>query len=664
MQPGQTRRERRRSCGSFVLLRFCPGTTPKAVRRCTQQVPCRKNRGKSPHSEKTDPHAERGAGVRNSDFRLSLRATSSRRPGPRSSRPSSRSSPPSCDPSSRRSSPLSWLRPWGPRRRPAWRPPRRGRRKTRGRRRPAQRRSSGSFELQGCGRAVEGAPVGRTSEQAPCLLLETRQVPEIAQKRLAGHAATRRGGFPQWSRTPHLRACRSSSLALRTPPLSSPRGEPVSKHQDADPVETREWIDAIESVIDNVGAERARFLLENLIGRVRKAGVDLPFSANTPYVNTIPVSAQPQRPSDFKLEGRLSSITRWNAMALVVRANKEATELGGHVASYASAATLYDIGFNHFWHAPSEKHGGDLVYMQGHSSPGFYARAYLEGRLTDEQMRNFRQEVDGNGLSSYPHPWLMPDFWQFPTVSMGLGPLMAIYQARFMKYLQGRNVAETAGRKVWCFLGDGETDEPESLGAISVAGRERLDNLVFVVNCNLQRLDGPVRGNGKIIQELEGNFRGAGWNVIKTIWGTYWDPLLARDPGGKLRQLMMETVDGEYQNCKAFGGKYTREHFFGKYPETAALVANLSDDDIWRLNRGGHDPHKVYAAYDAAVKTTGQPTVILAKTVKGYGMGAAGEAQNPTHQQKKLDNDAVRHFRDRFRIPIPDDKVDDVPYYH
>jgi pyruvate dehydrogenase E1 component len=353
-------------------------------------------------------------------------------------------------------------------------------------------------------------------------------------------------------------------------------------------------------------------------------------------------------------------------MAMVVRANRRPGDLGGHIASFASSATLYDVGFNHFWRAPSERHPGDLVFHQGHSSPGIYARSYLEGRIDEQQLDFFRMEVagKGRGLPSYPHPWLMPDYWQVPTVSMGLGPLQAIYQAHFWKYLENRGLIPPSDRKVWCFIGDGESDEPETLGAISLAGREGLDNLIFVVNCNLQRLDGPVRGNGKIIQELEGNFRGAGWNVIKVIWGSYWDPLLARDTKGILRKVMMETVDGEYQNCKAFGGAYTREHFFGKYPETREMVASLSDDDIWRLNRGGHDPHKVYAAYHAAVNTKGMPTVILAKTVKGYGMGAAGESQNPTHQQKKLDNEAVRAFRDRFRIPIADDKVDDVPYYH
>jgi pyruvate dehydrogenase E1 component len=437
----------------------------------------------------------------------------------------------------------------------------------------------------------------------------------------------------------------------------------VPKFDDADSVETREWLDAIESVIANEGVERAQFLLERLIGQVRKAGVDLPFSANTPYVNTIPPQKQPAQPDDFDIEGRLSAITRWNAMALVVRANKESSELGGHVASYASAATLYDIGFNHFWHAPGKDHGGDLVYFQGHSSPGIYARAFLEGRLKEEQLDNFRQEVDGKGLSSYPHPWLMPDFWQFPTVSMGLGPIMAIYQARFLRYLQDRGLGKTEGRKVWCFLGDGETDEPESLGSISMASREKLDNLVFVVNCNLQRLDGPVRGNGKIIQELEASFRGDGWNVIKVIWGSGWDQLLARDHSGKLLQVMEECIDGDYQSFKSKDGAFVRKEFFGRYPETAAMVADWTDQEIWALTRGGHDPMKVYTAYKAANEHKGQPTVILAKTVKGYGMGESMEGQNIAHQAKKMKGEDVRQFRDRFNIPIPDGQLEEVPFY-
>ena len=437
----------------------------------------------------------------------------------------------------------------------------------------------------------------------------------------------------------------------------------MPRENDADPVETREWLDAIESVIASEGVDRARFLLERLIGQMRKAGVDLPFSATTPYVNTIPPQSQPSRPDDFGIEGRVSALTRWNAMALVVRANKESSELGGHVASYASAATLYDIGFNHFWHAPSKEHGGDLLYLQGHSSPGFYARAFLEGRISEDQMNNFRQEVSGKGLSSYPHPWLMPDFWQFPTVSMGLGPIMAIYQARFLRYLQDRGLAQTEGRKVWCFLGDGETDEPESLGAISMGSREKLDNLVFVVNCNLQRLDGPVRGNGKIIQELEANFRGAGWNVIKVIWGSGWDPLIARDHTGRLLQLMEECVDGDYQAFKSRDGAFVRKEFFGRYPETAAMVAGWSDEEIWGLTRGGHDPMKVYTAYKAAAEHKGQPTVILAKTVKGFGMGEAMEGQNIAHQAKKMKGEQIRSFRDRFHVPVTDEFLEKVPFF-
>ncbi|MFN7783765.1 MAG: pyruvate dehydrogenase (acetyl-transferring), homodimeric type, partial [Lysobacterales bacterium] len=433
---------------------------------------------------------------------------------------------------------------------------------------------------------------------------------------------------------------------------------------DLDPTETQEWVEALSAVIAADGGERAHYLLERMVEQTRRAGAHLPFNPTTEYVNTIPAPLEPKSPGDAAMEWRIRSIVRWNALATVVRANRKPGELGGHIASFASAATLYDVGFNHFWRAPSADHPGDLIGVQGHSSPGVYARAFLEGRISESQLDHFRMEVDGKGISSYPHPWLMPDFWQLPTVSMGLGPISAIYQARFWKYLEGRGLMPKTDRKVWCFLGDGECDEPESLGAIALAGREGLDNLIFVINCNLQRLDGPVRGNGKIIQELEGVFRGASWNVIKLVWGSYWDPLLARDTTGKLRQLMMETVDGEYQNCKAFGGKYTRDNFFGKYPETAALVANLSDEDIWRLNRGGHDPHKVYAAYDAAMKTQGMPTVILAKTVKGYGMGKAGESLNPTHQTKKLDDEAVRAFRDRFKIPVPDDKLAEVPFYH
>ncbi len=432
---------------------------------------------------------------------------------------------------------------------------------------------------------------------------------------------------------------------------------------DIDPEETREWLEALEAVLENEGTERAHYLIESLVDKARRSGAYLPYSANTAYVNTIPVAKQKRFPGDPAMERRIRSFIRWNAMAMVVQANRFSPELGGHISSFASAATLYDVAFNHFFHARSDQRDGDLVFFQGHSAPGIYARAYLEGRLTEDDLHKFRQESEGAGLSSYPHPWLMPGFWQFPTVSMGLGPLMAIYQARFMRYLHDRGIVNTDKRKVWAFMGDGESDEPESLGAISLAGRERLDNLIFVVNCNLQRLDGPVRGNGRIIQELEGVFRGAGWNVIKVIWGGYWDPLLARDTHGLLRKRMEEAVDGDYQAYKAKGGAYTREHFFGKYPELADMVANMTDEDIWRLNRGGHDPYKIYAAYAAAMEHTGQPTVILAKTVKGYGMGVAGEGQNITHSQKKMGEAALKAFRDRFNIPIPDEQLNDTPFY-
>ncbi|MFZ5503699.1 MAG: pyruvate dehydrogenase (acetyl-transferring), homodimeric type [Pseudomonadota bacterium] len=432
---------------------------------------------------------------------------------------------------------------------------------------------------------------------------------------------------------------------------------------DHDPQETQEWLDSLRSVLEKEGAQRAHFLIDQLIRHARLAGDDVPISATTPYINSIPLEKEERSSGNHELEHRLRALTRWNAMAIVLNANKNSSELGGHIASFASAATLYDVGFNHFFHGRKDDHGGDLVYFQGHSSPGMYARAYLEGRLSEEQLYKFRQEVDGEGLSSYPHPWLMPDFWQFPTVSMGLGPLMAIYQARFMRYLHLRDLAKTEGRKVWAFLGDGETDEPESLGAISMAGREKLDNLIFVINCNLQRLDGPVRGNGKIIQELEGVFRGAGWNVIKIVWGGKWDRLLAKDKSGLLLKRMEEAVDGEYQTYKSKDGAYVREHFFGKYPELLELVADMSDDEIWRLNRGGHDPHKVFAAYAAAVKHKGQPTVILAKTVKGYGMGQAGEGQNITHQQKKVGEAVLLKFRDRFNIPLTDKQVQDLTFY-
>ena len=433
---------------------------------------------------------------------------------------------------------------------------------------------------------------------------------------------------------------------------------------DIDPEETQEWIESLDSVLEREGPQRAHFLLERLIDKTRRSGAYLPFSATTAYVNTIPISQQRPIPGDQAIEHSLRSVIRWNAAAMVVHANRKSSELGGHIASFASAATLYDVGFMHFFKAPTEDNKGDLVFFQGHSAPGIYARAFLEGRISEEQLKSFRQEaLNENGLSSYPHPWLMPKFWQFPTVSMGLGPLMAIYQARFMKYLENRDIQPQQNRKVWAFMGDGEMDEPESLGAISLGARENLDNLIFVINCNLQRLDGPVRGNGKVIQELEAVFRGAGWNVIKVVWGSYWDHLLAKDHNGALQRLMEETVDGEYQAYKAKGGAYTREHFFGKYPETREMVADMSDEDIWRLNRGGHDPHKVYAAYAEAVENTGRPTVILAKTVKGYGMGEAGEGQNITHSQKKMGEDALKAFRDRFNIPISDDDIAETPFY-
>ncbi len=433
---------------------------------------------------------------------------------------------------------------------------------------------------------------------------------------------------------------------------------------DIDPEETQEWIESLDSVLQREGPERAHFLLERLIDKTRRSGAYLPFSATTAYLNTIPLSQQRPIPGDQAIEHSLRSVIRWNAAAMVVHANRKSSELGGHIASFASAATLYDVGFMHFFRAPTEENMGDLVFFQGHSAPGIYARAFLEGRLSEEQLRSFRQEaLNDDGLSSYPHPWLMPTFWQFPTVSMGLGPIMAIYQARFMKYLHNRDVQDQQDRKVWAFMGDGEMDEPESLGAISLAARENLDNLIFVINCNLQRLDGPVRGNGKIIQELEAVFRGAGWNVIKVVWGSYWDHLLDKDTSGMLQRLMEETIDGEYQACKAKGGAYTREHFFGKYPETLELVAEMSDEDIWRLNRGGHDPHKVYAAYAEAAESVDRPTVILAKTVKGYGMGEAGEGQNITHSQKKMGEDALKAFRDRFNIPVSDEDIAEAPFY-
>ncbi len=438
----------------------------------------------------------------------------------------------------------------------------------------------------------------------------------------------------------------------------------LPKLEDLDPVETQEWLESIDSVLKLHGPERAHFILERLIDYTRRSGAYLPFKPNTAYVNTIPTGREPEYPGNRALERRIEAYIRWNAMAMVVQANRMSSEYGGHLSSYASSATLYEVGFNHFWRAASEKHPGDMVFMQGHSSPGVYARAYLEGRLSEEQLRHFRQEAGGPGigLSSYPHPWLMPDFWQFPTVSMGLGPMMAIFQARFVRYMENRGLAKPSDRKVWAFLGDGEMDEPESMGALTMPVREGLDNLIFVINCNLQRLDGPVRGNGKIIQELEAAFLGAGWNVIKVLWGSRWDPLLARDSKGLLRRVMEDSVDGEYQNFKAKGGAYTREHFFGKYPELKAMVANMSDEEIWRLNRGGHDPRKVYAAYAAAMTHKGQPTVILAKTVKGFGLGKGGEGQMGAHQQKKLSEEDLRVFRDRFNIPVSDEDIARLPF--
>ena len=439
----------------------------------------------------------------------------------------------------------------------------------------------------------------------------------------------------------------------------------MHKHStnDPDPTETEEWVDALEVIIQKEGMERAHYILKQLSDHATRTGTQIPYALTTPYRNTIPVTEEAPMPGDLFMERRIRSLVRWNALITVMRANMNDDELGGHISTFQSSATLYDVGFNYFWHAPSEDHMGDLIYFQGHSSPGIYARSYIEGRFDEAQMDRFRREVDGGGLSSYPHPWLMPDYWQFPTVSMGLGPLQAIYQAHIMRYMSARGLAPREERKVWAFLGDGEIDEPESLGAISLAGREQLENLIFVVNCNLQRLDGPVRGNSKIIQELEGVFRGAGWNVIKVVWGRLWDPLLAKDKEGVLQRCMDETVDGEYQNCKANGGAYTREHFFGKYPETLAMVEDLTDAQIYKLNRGGHDPYKVYAAYHEAVNHKGQPTVILAHTVKGYGVGDKGEAQMGTHSLKKLDKKMLMQFRDRYEIPLSDDELDAIPYY-
>jgi len=436
---------------------------------------------------------------------------------------------------------------------------------------------------------------------------------------------------------------------------------------DADAQETREWLEALSAVIASEGKDRGHFLLEQLLEQARQEGIDMPFSATTGYVNTIEPEDEERCPGNLEIEERLRAYMRWNATAMVVRANRlhpeDGGDLGGHISSFASLATMLGAGFNHFWHAETPEHGGDCLYIQGHSAPGIYARAFLEGRISEDQLLHFRQEVGGKGLPSYPHPKLMSEFWQFPTVSMGLGPIMAIYQARFLKYLHARGIADTAKRKVWAFLGDGEMDEIESLGAIGVATREKLDNLIFVVNCNLQRLDGPVRGNGKIIQELEGEFRGAGWNVIKLVWGSYWDPLLARDKEGILRQVMMDVVDGDYQAMKANDGAYVRKHFFGRHPKLLEMVAKMSDEDVWRLNRGGHDPQKVYAAFHRAYHHQGQPTVVLVKTVKGFGMGRAGEGRNIAHQAKKMGDDDIRVFRDRFNIPIPDDKLKDLPFY-
>ncbi|MFT4994332.1 MAG: pyruvate dehydrogenase E1 component, partial [Paraglaciecola sp.] len=434
-------------------------------------------------------------------------------------------------------------------------------------------------------------------------------------------------------------------------------------HPDVDPQETQEWLDSLETVLAEEGVERAHYLLETLIDKARRNGAHLPYDATTAYINTIPVAQEPTMPGDQTIEARIRAAIRWNALMIVLRASKKDLDLGGHIGSFASSAMLYDVGFNHFFKAPSDKNSGDFIFYQGHISPGIYARSFLEGNLSEAQLNNFRQECDGQGLPSYPHPHLMKDYWQFPTVSMGLGPVQAIYTARFLKYLTNRGIKDCSEQQVYCYMGDGECDEPESLGAIGLASREGLDNLTFVINCNLQRLDGPVRGNGKIIQELEGTFRGAGWEVVKVIWGSYWDALIARDKSGKLLQLMSETVDGEYQNCKAKGGKYTRENFFNKYPETAALVANMSDEDIFRLNRGGHDPVKVFAAYQKAMDTKDRPTVILAKTVKGFGLGASGEALNIAHNVKKMDVDSIKKFRDRFNIPVADEAIADLPYF-
>ncbi len=435
------------------------------------------------------------------------------------------------------------------------------------------------------------------------------------------------------------------------------------KHDDIDPLETQEWLEALESVLKREGPERVHFILDKLIEKARRSGTPLQFSANTAYLNTIPLDQEEQNPGNLEMESRILALIRWNAMAMVIQANRSAASVGGHIASFASSAALYEVGFNHFFHAPTEKHGGDLLYIQGHCAPGIYARSFLEGRLTEEKLHGFRREISRKGLPSYPHPWLSPDYWQFPTVSMGLGPMLAIYQARFMKYLENRHVLDSGDRRVWAFMGDGEMDEPESLGAVSLAAREKLDNLIFVINCNLQRLDGPVRGNSKIIQELEADFHGHGWNVIKVVWSSAWDPLFEQDDKKLLRNRLEEVVDGDFQNYIARGGGYTREHLFGAHPELMKMVADKSDEDIWRLYFGGHDAQKVYAAYAAAVKHKGQPTVILAKTVKGFGMGISGEGQNITHQQKKMGQKALKSFRDRFNIPISDDVLGDTPFF-
>lgn len=437
----------------------------------------------------------------------------------------------------------------------------------------------------------------------------------------------------------------------------------MSMIPDCDPIETQEWLEAFASVLREEGPERAAYLLKSLLTKAQDVGCLIGDTLNTPYKNTIPVHQESKMPGDPAMEKRIRSLIRWNAMAMVLRAGKIDSDLGGHIGTFASAATLYSVGFDHFWHARNETHNGDLLYIQGHAAPGIYARSYLEGVLSESELEHFRQEVNKQGISSYPHPWLMPHYWQFPTVSMGLGPLQAIYQARFLRYLEARSLSKTNDRHVWCFCGDGEMDEPESLGALSIAAREKLDNLIFVVNCNLQRLDGPVRGNGKIIQELESVFKGAGWNVIKVIWGNLWDPLFEKDKNGLLLKRMEEVVDGEYQNCKARGGAYTRENFFGAYEELKAMVSGMTDDEIMHLNRGGHDPQKVYAAYQAAIEHNGKPTVILAKTIKGYGLGTAGEAQNIAHNAKKMTTEQVKIFKDRFNIPIPDAEVSEVPFY-